>query len=72
MDKCTKTRSHGAGRQGECIAISFYDAKSLWLARDDDGESCADFVSNAGDTEFGDNGDFGGMGGCYGVCDVVA
>ena len=72
MDSSPETCSHRAGRQGDCIAISFYDAKSPWLARDDDGEGCADVVSKGGDTECGDNGDFGGMGGCYAVCDVVA
>ena len=72
MDSSPETCSHRAGRQGDCIAISFYDAKSPWLARDDDGEGCADFVSKGGDTEYGDDSDFGGLGGDYGVCDVVA
>ena len=72
MDKFTKSRSYRSGRQGECITISFYNRQSPWLARDDDGEGCADFVSKGGDTEYGDYSDFGGLGGDYGVCDVVA
>lgn len=58
-------------RQGGCCTVSFDDDKGLWLARDDDGETGADFVFGGGDSVSRDDCHSLWVGWSNPLCDVV-